>query len=577
MTLTDIFIAPPPFLLIFAAALLIPLTRPGSAARVFVLCGAPLLALARAFLGEDAAGGGDAFFSLLRTQTHGYSPVFGAAFCIALACGGLYASRHAKTKELVAAYVYGGAAIGAVYAADLAALFVFWEIMAIGATFVIAAAGTLQSARAAKRYAYMHFFGGVMMMSGIAAHYAAGGSLEIAPFAASALSPEKLPESLPAMLMLAGILVNLAAPPFSAWLPDAYPSASVFGTVFLSTFTTKTAVFVVLTLFPGAQILLYIGMAMVFYGIIMAILENDMRRILAYSVVNQVGFMVTAVGIGSPLALLGAAAHAFCHIAYKSLLFMSAGVVLHETGESRCSRLGGLYKAMPVTCICGIIGALAISAFPFTSGFVSKSLIASAAGTGGMLWVWLGLIAASAGVFLHAGIKFPWFVFFQKDSGKRPDDAQGEMKAAMLILSALCIIPAIPGVTEYTLYALLPAMPQYNAYSVYHVLEQLELLLFSGAAFFVMLGWLRRTETLVLDIDWLYRRPLFALMMAGKRLMRALYSQYAAVAGAVVRGWQGKADYFRSSDNVFARNWSFSDTFFWSVIMLCGALLLNLR
>ena len=152
--------------------------------------------------------------------------------------------------------------------------------------------------------------------------------------------------------------------PLSAWLPDAYPESSWSGMVFLSAFTTKTAVYVLLRAFPGTELLIYVGLFMVFYGIIYAILENDMRRILAYSIVNQVGFMVVGIGIGTEMALNGAAAHAFTHIIYKALLLMSAGSVLYMTGKRKCTDLGGLFRTMPLTAACGIVGALSISSFP---------------------------------------------------------------------------------------------------------------------------------------------------------------------------------------------------------------------
>jgi multicomponent Na+:H+ antiporter subunit D len=240
----------------------------------------------------------------------------------------------------------------------------------------------------------------------------------------------------------------------------------------------------------------------VFYGIVYALLENDMRRILAYSIVNQVGFMVAGIGIGTEMALDGAAAHAFTHIIYKALLLMSAGSVLRMTARRKCTDLGGLFRTMPLTAACGSVGALAISSFPLTSGFVSKSMISQAAGDEHLFAVWLLLAAASAGVFLHAGIKFPWFVFFQKDSGLRPPDPPWNMRAAMLLVAALCIGL---GVFYEPLYRLLPYAVDYVPYTGFHVVAQLQLLLFSGLAFFVMLGWLRRTLTITLDVDWLYR------------------------------------------------------------------------
>jgi multicomponent Na+:H+ antiporter subunit D len=301
------------------------------------------------------------------------------------------------------------------------------------------------------------------------------------------------------------MLVNAGAPPFSAWLPDAYPEASWSGTVFLSAFTTKTAVYTLIRGFPGNDILIWIGLFMVFYGIVYALLENDMRRILAYSIVNQVGFMVAGIGIGTEMALNGAAAHAFTHIIYKALLLMSAGAVLVQTGRSKCSELGGLFHSMPLTTVCACIGALAISSFPLTSGFVSKSMVTQAAADGHILWVWLLMTAASAGVFLHAGIKFPWFVFFQKDSGLRPSEPAISMRLAMLILSALCIGM---GIWPELLYQLLPFEVNYVPYTAGHVIAQLQLLLFSGLAFFVLLGYLKRTPTITLDTDWFWRKAL---------------------------------------------------------------------
>jgi multicomponent Na+:H+ antiporter subunit D len=230
-----------------------------------------------------------------------------------------------------------------------------------------------------------------------------------------------------------------------------------------------------------------------------------MRRILAYSIVNQVGFMVAGIGIGTEMALNGAAAHAFTHIIYKALLLMSAGAVLVQTGRSKCSELGGLFHSMPLTTVCACIGALAISSFPLTSGFVSKSMVTQAAADGHLVWVWLLMTAASAGVFLHAGIKFPWFVFFQKDSGLRPSEPAISMRLAMLILSALCIGM---GIWPELLYQLLPFTVDYVPYTAGHVIAQLQLLLFSGLAFFVLLGYLKRTPTITLDTDWFWRKAL---------------------------------------------------------------------
>lgn len=440
------------------------------------------------------------FMSYLLTplMVHSFTPIFATVFAIAALGGGIFSLRQPNQKEIAAAYAYAGSAIGVTFAGDLATFFIFWEIMAVGSTIVIWSAGTLKSEQAGMRYAWLHFLGGVILMAGIIMHYLMTGSIEVTTLTSTEIS-------LSTGLILLGILINAAAPPFSAWVADSYPTSSWSGAVFLSAFTTKTAVFALITLFPGQSILIPIGLFMVFYGIIYAMLENDMRRILVYSIVNQVGFMVTAIGIGTTMALQGAAAHAFCHIIYKGLLLMSAGSVLYQTGKSKCTDLGGLYHSMPVTAICGIVGALAISAFPLTSGFVSKSLITSSAGYEGMMWTWFLLTAASAGAFLYVGIKFPWFVFFQKDSGLRPKDPPFSMQFAMIASAILCILP---GIFPQYLFQLLPTLPDYEPNTAAHFVTQTQLLLFSALAFFLLLPFIKRTTTISLDLDWLYRKPL---------------------------------------------------------------------
>ncbi|NEV62631.1 Na(+)/H(+) antiporter subunit D [Thiorhodococcus minor] len=490
----------PPALVMVLGASLIPAVR--GKWRTALVLGLPLLTLLLVWLVPEQAGLMLPFLGLelIPSAASAEGRLFATVFALMAAVGGLYAlGSKARPLELAAAYIYAGSAIGVTFAGDLVTLFIFWELMAIGSTAVILLADTQKARKAAFRYLLVHLLGGVLLMGGIIAHWLDTGSIAVAVMA---------PESLGTMLILGGILVNAGAPPLSAWIADAYPEASPSGTVFLSAFTTKTAVFALLVLFPGTELLIWVGLYMVFYGIIYALLENDMRRILAYSIVNQVGFMVCAIGIGTELALNGAAAHAFAHIIYKALLLMSAGSVLMMTARRKCTDLGGLFQSMPQTALYGIIGALAISAFPFTSGFVTKSLETAAAAEQGLLVVWMLLLAASAGVFLHAGIKFPWFVFFQKDSGLRPPEPPAAMRWAMAIFAVACIAL---GVFPQPLYAILPYQVDYQPYTVGHLVSQLQLLLFSGFAFFVLLGQMRRTLTISLDFDWFYRRFMNAL------------------------------------------------------------------
>ncbi|MBI1396685.1 MAG: Na(+)/H(+) antiporter subunit D [Betaproteobacteria bacterium] len=474
------------------------------------------------------------------------SRLFATIFSIMVFSGALFSLNQTSRLELPAAFVYAGSAIGVTFARDLVTVFLFWELMAIGSTLVIWSAGTRRSYAASMRYLMVHLTGGVLLLIGVTAFIAETGQ---ATFGAMT------PHSVGTWFILAAFLVNAGAPPLSAWLPDAYPEASWSGTVFLSAFTTKTAVYALLRGFPGAEILVFVGLFMVFYGILYALLENDMRRILSYSIVNQVGFMVTGIGIGTEMALNGAAAHAFAHIMYKALLLMSAGSVFYVTGKRKCTDLGGIFRTMPLTAICGIVGALAISAFPLTSGFISKSMIAQAAADRHMTVAWLLLAAASAGVFLHAGIKFPWFVFFQKDSGLRPPEPPLNMRIAMILLSVVCVGL---GVFYEPLYHILPYATDYRPYTADHVVTQLQLLLFAGLAFFVMLGWLRRTLTISLDFDWFYRRLGPALVRIAEAVIEA---GRAAVRTAVFDTMRAVGAWLvarHRPDALLARTWSTS-------------------
>ena len=555
---------PPALILIVGGFLLLGLKGSGRKAAALAL---PLVALAAVWLAPDGVSASWRFLDYMvePLQADRLSRLFGTVFSIMAFAGALFSLNQESRIELPAAFVYAGGALGVVFAGDLMTLFVFWELMALASTAVIWAAGE-RAAPAALRYVLMHLLGGVLLMAGIAAHVTETGS---ADFVAMRL------DGLGAWLILAGFLVNVAAPPVSSWLSDAYPEATWSGTVFLSAFTTKTAVYVLLRGFPGTELLIWVGAFMIFYGIIMALLENDMRRILAYSIVNQVGFMVVGCGIGTEMAINGAAAHAFAHIIYKALLLMSAGSVLLMTGGvRRCSDLGGLFKSMPYTAAMGIVGALAISAFPFTSGFVSKSMINQAAADEHLIWVWLALVAASAGVFLHAGIKFPWFVFFQKDSGLRPAEPPLNMRLAMGLFAVLCVGL---GVFPQPLYALLPFPVDYAPYTFEHVVSMLQLLLFSGLAFFLLLPLMKRTLTITLDFDWLWRR----LLGAAAREAQGRSTEAFAGAEGDVRGrfhrLLSSLAHHHGPHGALSRDWPTGSMALWATALLAVALILYFR
>lgn len=494
MNLPDV----PPGLILIAGAILVPFIK-GHWKNFYVIA-LPVLAFTCIWqlpAGESfrvALFNGFEPIALLRVDK--LSKAFGYIFMINAFAAFIYAFHLKDNTQHVAALLYVGSALGVVFAGDLISLYIFWELMAVTSMFLILARKTNESRGAAFRYVMMHMLGGVILMAGILVTYYKSGSISFEAFTERHIGT---------WLILIGFLVNAAAPPFSAWLSDAYPEATVTGAVILSAYTTKTAVYTLVRGFPGWEILIAVGCVMTIYGIIYALLENDMRRILGYSIINQVGFMVAGVGIGTAIALNGTVAHAFCHIIYKSLLWMSAGAVLHRVGKSKCTELGGLYKTMPWTLILGCVGAIAISAVPLTSGFTSKTLIIQGAADHHLFWAWLVLEIASAGVFLHAGIKFPYFVFFAKDRGLRPPEAPKSMLLGMGIMAFLCIFL---GVYPDPLYRILPMNVDYefHAYTLEHVVTQMQLLMFSALVFFLLLPLLKRTPTISLDTDWFYRK-----------------------------------------------------------------------
>ena len=491
---------PPGLILILGAIVLLLLPATARKAGAIGLAALGFFAISQL---EDGSRLSPSFlgFDLTLLRVDATSKAFGYIFTLCAVAAFIFSWHEKRRAENTAALVYIGSALGVVFAGDMITWYVCWELMAIASTFLILARKTEKSLKAAQRYILVHLAGGLILLTGILLTVHQTGSIAFNEFPKGEIR---------SWLILIGILINAAAVPFSSWLPDAYPESTVMGGVILSAYTTKTAVYTLIRGFPGWEILVAVGCVMAIYGIIYALLENDMRRILAYSIINQVGFMVCGVGIGTNLAIAGVVAHAFCHIIYKALLWMSAGAVLYRTGKSKCTELGGLYKTMPITMVLGTIGALSISSVPLTSGFVSKTLIVAAAEQQHYLWVWLVLEIASAGVFLHAGIKFPYFVFFNVDRGLRPKEAPKPMLIGMGLLAFLCIYL---GCHPTPLYDILPFDPgeskTFSAIYVDHfanVVTMFQLLAFSALAFFVFLPLLKRTPTISIDFDWFYRK-----------------------------------------------------------------------
>lgn len=500
----------------------------------------------------------------------GLSRPFGLVFHLAAIVSAIYALHVRDTRQHVSGVLYAGAAIGAACAGDLLSLFVFWELTAISSVFLIWASDDESSYRSGMRYLIIQVASGVLLLSGAIVQYVDTGSLEFTSF----VNPDSDKGlTLAGQLVLVAFAIKCAFPLLHNWLQDSYPKATVTGTVFLSAFTTKLAVYSLARGFAGFEPLIYVGCAMTLFPIVFAVIENDLRRVLAFSLNNQLGFMVVGVGIGTELAINGTVAHAFCHIIYKSLLFMSMGAVLYRVGTTKATELGGLHKSMPWTTGFCMIGAGAISGFPLLSGFVSKSMIISAAGEQHMLGVWIVLLIASAGVMEHSGIKIPFFAFFAHDSGKRPKEAPLNMLVAMGIAAFGCIGL---GIFYPVLYALLPHPVDYHPYTVTHVFTMLQLLLFATLAFVVLMKYGLYPEekrATILDTDWFYRvaapkvlAGVTWMIVTIDRSFRSLFLTALNDSFATVR------DGF-SETGLLGRTWSTNTMAFWATVLLGASLI----
>ena len=437
------------------------------------------------------------------------SMLFGYVYVIAAFCMNIYALRAKNDWEHVAAMIYAGSALGAIFAGDLFTLFFCLEIMSWAPFFLILFRGTKKAMRAAIRYIIWHHFSGVCILAGILMHVHTTGSIAF----------EHLPwgwdgDYLGYHLMLLGFIVNAATTPFHSWLADTYSESTYSGSVYMTAYTTKTAVFCLIVTFSGVPLLMWLGVISAMFSVFMAVLENDGRRLLSYHIVSQVGYMVAGVGIGTTMAINGAAAHAFCHIIYKALLYMGAGCALAVAGTAKFNKLGGLYRYMPISFWLTMIGGLSISAFPLFSGFVSKTMTIEAAELIHRPIVYLMLEGASIGTFLHTGLKLPWNIWLQGKEEPPPEiraklkdsafNTPVHMLVGMGILAFLCIFI---GVYPKILYDMLPYPVAFIPFTVTRVFSITQMFIFSFLGFWLLRKMLKGHPTYVIDTDWLVRIP----------------------------------------------------------------------
>jgi len=501
-----------PATLFIVGALLLPLFRKFNAQKIWLVV-VPLLAFIQIrYLPESFGTVEWLGFELQFGRVDQLTMVFLHVFTLMALIGSIFGLHVKESGQHAAAWLYVAGSLGTTLAGDYLTVYIFWELMAVASVFLIWYRKRTKSIQAGYRYLLVHTFGGLILLGGIFLRYQ-----NVHDLSFDLIAPDSA--TLADYLIMVGFMLNAAVPPIHAWLPDAYPEATVTGAVFMCAFTTKTAVYVLARGFAGYEALAIMGAIMTLYGVGYAVVENDARRILAYHIVSQVGYMVCGIGIGTQMAVNGAAAHAYAHILYKALLFMGVGSVLEMTGRSKLTELGGLYKYMPISLIFTVIGGIAISGFPLTSGFISKSMIIAAAGADHQIFIMLMLSLAAVGTFLSVGIKLPYFIWFgPNDPGIKPREAYWNMHVGMFIAAFMCIFLGI--YPEY-LYDMLPYAVNYHPYNSYHLTETFHLLGFTALGFYIMVKYLKPHDVSNLDVDWFYRKGALVFMWLARKPVNA--------------------------------------------------------
>ena len=494
-----------PALVMLLAGLLIPFV-PAMVRRV-LLVAVPAVVLWLSYNLQYGEYGSFTFINnmqLVYLKVDELSWVFVFILAIVSLTANLFALRMENPLEAGAQFLYVASSMGVVLAGDWLTLIFFWELMAVASVFLVWSNKEDPKAKnAGFRYLLVHFLGGNVLLAGIFLKVSQGNYL-IGNLADNM--------DLAGWLILIGVAVNAAIYPLHAWLPDAYPRGTVTGSVFLSCLTTKVAVYCLVRVFPGVEILIWGGVLMCLVAVSYAMIANDLRVILSFHIISQVGYMVAAAGLGTELALNGSVAHAFSNILYKSLLFMGAGAILYATGTSKLTELGGLFKRIPWVVALYFIGSLAISGFPYLNGFTNKAVILSAASYAKYPSVELLLYLASVGTLISTCLKVSYYAFAgepKKEYEMKP--VPWNMYAAMAATAALCFVY---GIFPNLLYNRLPFPINYVPYTFDHVISTVQIILAATFIFVLLADLMKPKEAFLLDVDWFYRVPLVRAMYA---------------------------------------------------------------
>lgn len=519
--------------LIFLIAAPISYLMKGLARKVFLVL-VPLVVLAEvAMIRPGTTGWSVPFLNITITllKADKLSLFVAYIFLISAVLGAIYTSYSEDKRLHLFAYLYIGGALGVVFAGDFFSLYGFWELMALASTALIFLRGDAEGRAVGSRYLIMHLIGGGVLLAGILLHFGATGSIAIGP----------VKEGLPGILIMLGVGLNCAFVLLHTWLPDSYPTAPFMASVFMSVYTTKTAVYVLARTSSGWEFVAYVGAVMAVFGATFALMQSRGRKLLSYHIVSQVGYMVAGIGLGGALGINGGIFHLWNHILYKSLLFMCIGAVIYRTGEEDLTKLGGLTRKMPWTTLCAVIASLSIAGAPLFNGFASKHIIFEAAHGKDVIYLLLEL--AAIGTFLSF-FKFTYFGFLRPNRNIEATEAPIGMLVPMLIVAvmnvAIGVYPAL--VTRF-----LPFPVEGPIYTVEGVLGKMQIIFFVALVFFLGLKYFAPHKRVIRDFDRIYfigAGAVVAFLKQGAVIDSAINQTYYAIAKApaILSKWLDQAN-----------------------------------
>ena len=372
----------------------------------------------------------------------------------ALSC--FYSIKYMKGESGQAGYyanllLFMAGMIGVILSANLLQFYLFWELMLVPSYFLIAFWGKSKK-RLAIGFKYFIFthFGSLCMLLGILSIYVFTGTFDLAelPLAAIAIPQSSI---LPVfVLLLIGFCVKMALFPVHTWLPDAHAEAPAPISAMLSGVMIKCGAYAIArillsgfgqTVVQTSDVLTALGVITMIYGGLMALAQTDIKRLLAYSSISQMGYIFFGLATWLPDATLGVTGglfHVINHAVCKALLFMCAGAIIHQTGTRNIKKLGGLAGKMPITCIASLIGALSLAGTPPLNGFWSEWMIFSGGISSGKILITTIAVVSTvitAGYYLW----FVWRVFF----GTTPKNLGNTKEASWMLCIPIVVLAAI--------------------------------------------------------------------------------------------------------------------------------------